>query len=89
MLAVIAASVLVLLPATRTALVAFGGTLLRRPLNVEHWQQTPASMAFAGLFVSGALLFIGMHGCNTPGLSRKYHIWPPCLLSMLVYLIFF
>jgi xanthine/uracil permease len=38
--------------------IAFGGTLLRHSLNVEHWQQMLASMAFTGLFVSGALLFI-------------------------------
>jgi hypothetical protein len=50
---------LVLLPATRAALIAFGETLLHRPLsNVEHWQRVLVSMAFAGAFVSGALLFI-------------------------------
>ena len=54
----IAACLLVLLPATRAALIAFGGTLLRRALNPERWQQVLVSMALAGLFVSAALLFI-------------------------------
>jgi hypothetical protein len=57
-LVAIAACLLVLLPSTRAALIAFGETLLRRPLNAERWQQRLVSMAFAGLFVSGALLFI-------------------------------
>jgi hypothetical protein len=57
-LVAIAACLLVLLPAIRAALIAFGGTLLHRPLNAERWQQLLVSMAFMGLFVSGALLFI-------------------------------
>jgi hypothetical protein len=78
-LAALAACLLVLLPATRTALITFGGTLLHRPLgNVERWQRALLSMAFAGLFASGALLFIiskrfEMISKMFPAEKRKLH----------------
>ncbi|MDR0430361.1 MAG: hypothetical protein LBH58_07805, partial [Tannerellaceae bacterium] len=57
-LATIGVCLLVLLPSIRSALIAFGEMLVRRPLNAEHWQQVLLSMAFAGMFVSVSLLFI-------------------------------
>jgi hypothetical protein len=57
-LVAIAACLLVLLPAIRTALIAFGGSLLHRTLDKTHWQHVLVSTAFAGLFVSAVLLFI-------------------------------